>query len=64
MTLEQAQREAREIAEQEGVAMAVTWNPYDDEPREECRYGFVPQHALDRGLLPHESVVERIPAGG
>ena len=61
MTQGEASREAREIADREGIAMVVTFNPYDErtlEDRDNC-YGYMPKASFYI-VAGHETVVETI----
>lgn len=56
MTKREARIEARKVANQDGILMAITFNPYAEEEEEDQKYGFVPLKATK--LLKHEEVVE------
>lgn len=58
MKREQASKEAREIAEREGIVMVVTFNPYGEEELEADRFGYFPAAALR--IFHLEEEVERI----
>lgn len=58
MTREQAVKEATEIAQNDGVRMAVTFNEYDEAPCESEKFGYFPAAAAS--IFKHEKVVEVI----
>ena len=62
MTREQATKEAREIADEDGVLMCVTYNVYSEEPDREERYGYHP--AAAQHIFMYETVLETIEPEG
>ena len=62
MTRERATKEAREIAERDGIRMVVTIDPYAENPDVTQNYGYFPNAAT--GIFRYEKVVETIEPGG
>ncbi|GAF97402.1 unnamed protein product [marine sediment metagenome] len=65
MKIEQAKKEAREVARNDNVRMVVTFNPYDEETfhDRDGGYGYHPA-ATHHIFESNETIVEQIPAGG
>jgi hypothetical protein len=59
-----AKREARKTARREGVAIVVTFNPFDEETLHDRDggYGFFPKAAID--VFGHEVLLEEIAPNG
>jgi hypothetical protein len=58
MTREQAVKEATQIARDDGVRMAVTFNQYDEEPNDREKFGYFPAAAAS--IFKLDKIVEVI----
>lgn len=62
MKREQAETEAKQIAETDGVVMVVCFNPYAEAPDEEDRFSYFPARALR--VFQYEQEVTRFQPQG
>ena len=59
MTKAEAAKEAREIAREDNIVMAVTFDPYDEHAESDAdKYGYMPFASTH--IFEHEKVVETI----
>lgn len=58
MTREEATVQARRIARENNIPMVVTKNRYEETPKDEEKYGYMPESASS--IFIHDEVIELI----